>query len=94
MTYLTSAPLASIVPREAMTGLNAKTAAFAQQHGSFALCFDATQNGASPDYRPWTLILDSDDDHGWGGFTAEEAIDFAAADLGREQAAGRESPDP
>jgi hypothetical protein len=63
-----------------MDDLDAKAAAFAKQHGSFSLHFDATKNSASPDYAPWTLIPDGRDD-GWGGFTAAEAIDFAASEL-------------
>lgn len=61
--------------------INAKAAAFAKAHGSFALLFGAGQNYVRPDDAPWTLQLDSDQDHGWGGFTAIEALDFAAAEL-------------
>jgi hypothetical protein len=63
--------------------LDDKAAALAAKNGSFSLHFDATQNPASPDYRPWTVILDGSEDQGWGGFTADEAIAFAAAELGR-----------
>jgi hypothetical protein len=67
--------------------LDAKAAAFAKAHGSFALLFDAGQNYVRPDDCPWTLQLDSDTDRGWGGFTAGEAIDFAAAELSPQETA-------
>lgn len=53
----------------------------AKAHGSFILHFDAAENSASPDYRPWTVTLDSDQRRNWGGLTAEEVIDFAAVEL-------------
>lgn len=60
-----------------------RAAAFAKAHGSFSLHFNADQNYARPDDVPWSLEL-----HGreveWGGYTAEEAIDFAAAELRKE----------
>ena len=58
-----------------------KAAAFAKLHGSFELHFDASRNYVRPDDAPWTLILDSDQDRGWAGFTAEEALDFAISEL-------------
>lgn len=61
-------------------GIDEKAARLAAGHGSFALCFDAAMNPASPDYRPWTLELDGGRG-AWGGFTAEEALDFAGAEL-------------
>lgn len=65
------------------SGIDAKAAAFAHQHGSFSLHFDAEQNYVRPDDAPWSLEL-----HGreveWGGFTGEEALASAAADLGKE----------
>jgi hypothetical protein len=66
--------------------LDDQAAAFARQHGSFSLHFDATRNPASPDYRPWTVILDGREDEGWGALTAGEAIDFAAEQPGKESA--------
>jgi hypothetical protein len=59
-----------------------KAGAFAEAHGSFCLHFDASQNPSSPDWRPWTLVLDGGEDRAWGGLTALEALDFAAAELG------------
>jgi hypothetical protein len=41
-----------------MTDIDGKAAAFARQHGSFTLCFDAGQNYVRPDDAPWTLELD------------------------------------
>lgn len=64
-----------------MADLDSKAPAFAGNHGSFSLLFDATQNYVRPDDCPWTLELDSEPDHGWGGFTAAEALDFAASEL-------------
>ena len=70
-----------------LASLDAKAAEFAATHGSFDLHFDASQNYVRPDDCPWTLILDGCEDNGWGGFTAAEAIDFAASELdGREGA--------
>lgn len=57
-----------------------EAAAFAKAHGSFDLHFDAGQNYVRPDDCPWSLILDGQE-NGWGGFTAEEALEFAAAEL-------------
>jgi hypothetical protein len=68
------------VPPEVPLGIDETAARFAARHGSFALHFDATGNPASPDYRPWTLELDGDRG-AWGGFTAEEALDFAGSEL-------------
>lgn len=72
--------------------VNSKAAAFAKEHGSFTLAFDAGQNYVRPDDAPWTLELDPpverpDGCTGWMGFTAEEAIEFAAAELGSGSAA-------
>lgn len=67
-------------------GPDGKAAAFAKEYGSSDLHFDAGQNYVRPDDAPWSLILDGDPDRAWGGFTAEEAIDFAAAELGKEHA--------
>lgn len=64
-----------------MTELNAKASAFAKAHGSFSLHFDAAQNYVRPDDAPWSLELHGRETE-WGGFTAEEALDFAAAELG------------
>lgn len=66
--------------------INAKAAAFAREHGSFTLSFDASMNYAKVDDAPWTLELDppvkrDDGCTGWMGFTAEEALDFAASEL-------------
>lgn len=58
--------------------LDSTAAAFARGHGSFALSFDAGQNSASPDYRPWTLELG---DRSWGGLTAAEALESAVSDV-------------
>lgn len=80
MTYPTGAPLAAIVPSEVPLGIDEKAPRFAARHGSFALCFDATMNPASPDYAPWTLELDGGRG-AWGGLSAEEALDFAASEL-------------
>lgn len=80
MTYQTSAPLAAIVPVGTPLTIDEKAAQFAARYGTFALCFSATGNPASPDYRPWTLELDNDRG-AWGGLTAEEAIDFARSEL-------------
>jgi hypothetical protein len=76
-----------------LASLDAKAAEFAAGHGSFALCFDAGRNYARPDDAPWTLELDppvtrADGCTGWGGFTAAEAIDFAAAELDGRKGAG------
>jgi hypothetical protein len=68
-----------------VSDINTKAAAFAKEHGSFALLFDAGQNYVRPDDCPWTLQLDSDQNWGWGGFTADEAIDFAVAELGKQE---------
>lgn len=70
----------------AALSLDAKAAAFAKQHGSFSLSFDAAQNYVRPDDCPWTLELEppvvrADGCTGWMGFTAEEALDFAASEL-------------
>lgn len=81
MTYPASAPLASIVPCDPASALDAKAAVFAKRHGSSALCFDASQNDASPDYRPWTLVLDGGECRSRGGFAATDAIEFASAEL-------------
>jgi hypothetical protein len=73
-----------------MTDVSSMAAAFAKARGSFSLHFDAAQNYVRPDDAPWTLILDGDGDGegalGWGGFTAEEAIEFASAELAEEGA--------
>ena len=74
--------------------INEKAAAFAKAHGSFALCFDATQNYVRPDDCPWTLQLDGEPDHGWGGFTAVEALAFAASDLEDAQHTRRDAKAP
>jgi hypothetical protein len=63
-----------------------KAAAFAAEHGSFSLLFDSGQGYIRPDDAPWTLELDppvirADGCTGWMGFTAGEALDFAASDL-------------
>ena len=68
-----------------------QASAFAGQHGSFALCFDAAQNYVRPDDCPWTLELDSpvtreDGCGGWMGFTAETALEFAARSLAPDAA--------
>lgn len=63
-----------------VTDVNNRAAEFAEVFGEFSLHFDATQNSTSPDYRPWTLTLGTDET-GWGALTAEEAIDFAAREL-------------
>ena len=65
-----------------MSGIDEKASAFARQHGSFALLFDAGDNyGSDPCPLPWAVMLDSDQGRGWGGHTAEGALDFAAAEL-------------
>jgi hypothetical protein len=64
--------------------LDDKAAAFAKEHGSFSLHFDAGQNYVRPDDCPWALLLDGRET-GWGGFMAEEALDFAAAELGKAE---------
>jgi len=69
-----------------LNAIDNKAAEFALKHGSFTLIFDASKNYVRPDDAPWTLELDplvirSDGCTGWGGFTAEEAIDFAASEL-------------
>ena len=65
-----------------MTYIDDKAAEFAEKHGSFSLHFNADENMSSPDAHPWSLEL-----HGykteWGGFTAEEVIDFASADMSK-----------
>lgn len=68
-----------------------KAQKFMEQWGPFSLSFNTDISSMSPDYRPWTLQLDRQDTkHGaWGGFTAEEAIDFADADL-----SAKSYPDP
>lgn len=62
--------------------------AFAKAHGPFILHFNAAANYVRPDDAPWTLELDppvtrADGATGWMGFTAAEAIGFAADDLAR-----------
>lgn len=57
--------------------INQVAADFAKAHGSFDLSFDALQNYGRPDDLPWTVTLGSDESHGWAGYTAEEAIQFA-----------------
>ena len=64
-----------------MAEIDPAAAAFAKAHGSFSLFFDAGQNYVRPDDCPWTRILDGREDKGWGGFTAAEAIAFAASEL-------------
>lgn len=66
-----------------MTGIDAKAAAFAAEHGSFSLLFDAAENygGREPCPLPWSVMLDSDQGRGWGGHTAEGALDCAASEL-------------
>lgn len=62
--------------------LDSAAAAFAKAHGSFSLFFDASQNYVAPDDCPWTLELDdAEPGAGWGGFTAAEAISYAASEL-------------
>ena len=67
--------------------INTRAAAFAKQHGSFALLFDAGQNYVKPDDAPWAVQLDNQPDQGWAGFTAEEAIENAASELARQGSA-------
>lgn len=57
-----------------------KAAGFAARHGSFSLHFDAARNYARPDDAPWSLELHGRETE-WGGFTADEAIDFADREL-------------
>lgn len=80
MADRTGAQPTGVVPPGAPLGIDAKAAAFAQRHGSFSLHFDAERNYVRPDDAPWSLEL-----HGrtpeWGGFTAEEALDFADSEL-------------
>ena len=67
--------------RQPPRDLDNAAAAFAEEHGSFSLHFDASQNYVRPDDCPWALILDGDEGSGWGGFTAAEALEFAAREL-------------
>lgn len=65
-----------------MSGIDEKASAFARQHGSFALLFDAGDDyGTDPCPLPWSVMLDRDQDRGWGGHTAESALDSAASEL-------------
>lgn len=73
--------------------LDVKASAFAGQHGSFSLCFDAAQNYVRSDDCPWTLVLDADESCGWGGFDAEAALDFAARELAAASPSGALEPD-
>lgn len=80
MADRTEAQQAAFVPPGVPLGIDAKAAAFAGRHGPFSLHFDAARNYVRPDDAPWSLEL-----HGrtpeWGGFTAEEALDFADSEL-------------
>jgi hypothetical protein len=64
-----------------MTDVNDAALAFATRFGSFCLYFDATQNHASPDFSPWTLVVDDRDDLSWGSLTAEAAVELASAEM-------------
>ena len=72
--------------------INTLAAEFVKKHGSFSLEFDAEQNYIKPDDCPWTVLVGegaqlSDHTsvevyaHGYAGFTAEEALAFADAEL-------------
>ena len=64
-------------------GVDAQASAFASRFGSFALMFDAAENygGREPCPLPWSVMLDGDPGRGWGGHTAEDALDEAATGL-------------